>query len=209
MAVAKSPPVRLADFEQISRAILGMLVAENADITASCLFFGLIGEAILRKHYKINAMAVMGAASFNLGGINIAFANAPGSQVATEEANFHCWIEANGWFIDFSSIVFPEVIKSAGHPACGRLMFQKPLTKAALSLAELDAKGGFYCLSDSAMTKACRAGFHAIPAYDDLLNIITEQYVKPPKAMPTFGLMDKYGHTKPVSIASKRLDGVW
>lgn len=204
MKAARTPPVPFADFERISRGILGMLESEMADITASCLFFGLIGESILRRHYKIEARAMVGEAFYRLGGEHvIAFAR------HGEHQGFHCWVEAQGWFIDFSAIVFPEIVSALGHPPCRRLMFQKPLSKAALSAAELPANGGFHCLADSALTQAHRAEFHARLAYDDLLNIVTDWYRKPPTAMPVINVYDKYGNAKPASIAGKRLVGVW
>lgn len=200
MALAKTPPIKLADFEQISRAILGMLLSEKANIAASCLFFGLIGESILKRHYKLDARAVVGEAFYRVNDEAV---------LAFAQPGFHCWIEADGWLIDFSSLVFPEMLQPFGLPACRRLMFQKPLSESALALVELKAKGGFYCLADSALTQAHRAAFHGRAAYDDLLNIVTDWYRKPPKTLPTIGVQDKYGHTKPVAIARERLMGVW
>lgn len=210
MAPSKIPPVPLRDFERISRSVLGILVAEKANITTSCLFFGIIGESILNRHYKLEAKAVIGSAAFNLGGPkSIAFANPEGEPVSVGEENFHCWVEANGWFLDFSSLVFPEIVTSLGGQSCPRLMFQKPLMKSSLSLSELQPKGAFYCRPDDALSQERIAGFHSTLAYTDLVEICADWYKKPPRAMPTIGLGDQHGNTKPAFLSSFKFNGVW
>ena len=206
----RTPPVPLLDFERISQSVLGILVAEKANIAASCLFFGVIGESILNRHYKLKAKAVVGSVAFNLGGAKpIAFANPECERVAIGEENFHCWVEANGWFIDFSSLVFPEIVSSLSGQPCPRLMFQKPLAKASLSMFELQSQGAFYCRSDDSLTQEKISDFRGIPAYDDLVNICTDWYRKPPKPMQPIGLGDKYGNTKPAFVSSVKFGGAW
>jgi len=210
MALSKIPPVSLSDFERISQSILGILVAEKANIAASCLFFGIIGESILNEHYKLAAKAVVGSAAFNLGGSkSIAFANPEEELVSAGEGNFHCWVEANGWFLDFSSLVFPEIITSLGCQPCPRLMFQKPLVKSTLSLSELKPKGAFYCSPDDALTQKQIAGFRSTLAYADLVEICTDWYKKPPREMQPIGLGDRRGNTKPAFLSSAKFNGVW
>lgn len=210
MHPSKTPPVPLSDFERISQSVLGILVAEKANITASCLFFGIIGESILNRHYKLEARAVVGSAAFNLGAAKpIAFANPEGDPVTVGEENFHCWVEANGWFLDFSSIVFPEIIASLGGQPCPRLMFQKPLVKSSLAMSELQSQGAFYCRPDHARTQEAIAGFRSKLAYSDLAEICTDWYRKPPKQMAPIGLGDQHGNTKPAFLSPVKFDGVW
>lgn len=200
----------MRDFERISQSVLGILVAEKANITASCLFFGIIGESILNRHYKLKAKTVVGSAAFNLGGAKpIAFANPDGESVSIGEENFHCWVEANGWFLDFSSIVFPEIIAPFGGQPCPRLMFQKPMAKTSLAMSKLQSQGAFYCLSDEELTAQRIAEFRDTPAYVDLVEICTDWYKKPPKPMPPIGLADKYGNTKPAFLSPTKFNGVW
>ncbi|WP_104422752.1 DUF2026 family protein [Methylobacter tundripaludum] len=210
MTPSKTPPVPLRDFERISQSILGILIAENANITASCLFFGIIGESILNRHYKLKARAVVGTAAFNLTGAEaIAFATPEEDFVAIDKTNFHCWVEANGWFLDFSSLVFPEIVASLGHQPCPRLMFQKPLSKSALSLLELQSQGAFYCLPNDMLTLEKIAGFRSLQAYVDLIDICTNWYRKPSKPMAQIGLEDQHGNAKPAFLSSKKFKGVW
>ncbi|MDO8926680.1 MAG: DUF2026 family protein [Sideroxyarcus sp.] len=210
MVPSKTPPVPLRDFERISQSILGILVAENAHITASCLFFGVIGESILNRHYKLKARAVVGSAAFNLGGPKpIAFANPEGESVSVGEENFHCWVEANGWFLDFSSLVYPEIAVSLWGQPCPRMVFQKPLVKSSLAMSELQSQGAFYCRPDDALTQEAIAGFRSKLAYSDLTEICTEWYRKPPRQMPPIGLGDQHGNAKPAFLAPVKFNGVW
>lgn len=174
------------------------------------MFFGIIGESIINKHYKLKAKAVVGSAAFNLGGSKpIAFVNPEGESVAAGEENFHCWVEVNGWFLDFSSLVFPEIVASLGGPPCPRLMFQKPIEKASSSMSELQKQGAFYRRPDDTFSLEKIAGFRALPVYADLAEICTDWYRKPPKPMVPIGLGDKYGNTKPAFISSAKFNGVW
>jgi hypothetical protein len=210
MPPSKTPPLPLPDFERISQTILGILAAENANIAASCLFFGLIGKSILNRHYKLAAHAVVGTAAFNLGGPRlIAFANPVGEAVSVGQENFHCWVEVDGWFLDFSSLVFPEIIAARGSPPCPRLMFQKPLVKAALSIDELSVQGSFYRLPDEALTHKRFADFHRKTAYADLVEIATQWYRPPPERMPSITMRDKHWKPIPAVISTAKLIGVW
>lgn len=210
MVPSKTPPVPLRDFERISQSVLGILVAEKANIAASCLFFGIIGESILNRHYKLSAKAVVGSAAFNLGGAkSIAFANPQGASVSVGEEHFHCWVEANGWFLDFSSLVFPEIVTALGGQPCPRLMFQKPLVKASLFLSELQPQGAFYCHPDDALAQERITGFRSTLAYTDLVEICTDWYKKPPRPMLPIGLGDQHGNMKPAFLSSFKFNGVW
>jgi hypothetical protein len=210
VSISKTPPVPLRDFERISQTVLGILVAEKADITASCLFFGIVGESILNRHYKLNSKAVVGSAAFNLGGEkSIAFANPDGMPTSDGGVNFHCWVEANGWFLDFSSLVFPEIVTSLGNGTCPRLMFQKPLLKSSLSFSDLHQAGDFFCRSDEQLTRGRIANFRSKLAYNDLVEICTDWYKRPPKPMQTIGLGDQHGRVKPAALSSFKFNGVW
>lgn len=206
----KTPPVPLRDFERIAQTVLGILVAENANIAASCLFFGIIGESILNRHYKLNAKAIVGSAAFNLGGTkSITFANPEGKPAGDGETNFHCWVEANGWFLDFSSLVFPEITASLGNRPCLRLMFQKPLVKSCRSLSDLQHEGAFFCSADEQLTQDRIANFRSMLAYNDLVEICTDWYKKPSRPIQTIDLGDQHGKVKPVALSSLKFNGVW
>jgi Protein of unknown function (DUF2026) len=205
------PPVPLPDFERISQCILGILVAEKANITASCLFFGIMSETILKKYYGLNAKAVVGDAAFNLTGTDaIAFSDPPhGDPFAFNELNSHCWVEVDGWGLDFSSIIFPEIVARAGLPSCQRLMFQKPLSESAPSISELKTKGSFHLSSDSQLTIKETAAFLGRQAYADLIEVSIKWYKKPPKKMFKMDIITKSGDAKPAVVSPFKLNGVW
>lgn len=73
--LAKYPPVPYPEFQQISRLILGVLEAEQAEVISSCLLFGLAGEAVLKRHYRRPVVVRIGLAAYHLGVGSIAFAD--------------------------------------------------------------------------------------------------------------------------------------
>ena len=173
------PPLPLRDFERVSQTIMGILNAENANLTASCLYFGFMGEAILNSHYKLGAKAVIGKAAFSLPSVGVIAFDAPGgSAVTANNIPFHCWVEAKGWVLDFSSIVFPLIAKAGNMRPCPYRMFQKPLVKAARSISELDAEASFYVAPDHLASEKIMTPFMSKQANPQLIQIACEWYKK-------------------------------
>lgn len=202
--LAKYPPVPYPDFQQISRLILGVLEAEQAEVISSCLLFGLAGEAVLKRHYRRPAVVRIGLAAYHLGVGSIAFAD---PETGT---GFHCWVETEGWLVDFSSIVFPELTVALGLSPCPRLMFQKPLAEAAPTLSELDIEGSFHVLPNQALHQRTAAHFFSEQqAMVDLIQIIADGYQPPTQRFREITLFDQRGHHKTATLSRQRLKGAW
>jgi hypothetical protein len=202
----------LLDFERVFRTVHGILLNENCDPLKACLFFGTIGASILNTHYKLNAIPVVGVVTYNLGeNASLAFADFEGATLQSSKSGFHCWVEVENHFIDFSSPLFPEILKSKRLPhKCGRKMFQKQLTRVSRTPLEYEAKGSFFCQANATLSEQLIHEFLATPIYADLIKIGTEWYRQPPKKMiSTIGIANKYGVAKPVSLSSIRVEGVW
>ncbi len=114
-----------------------------------CTLFAVIGSTILGKFHNLNAAPFSGIAAFNLGLPKvIAFAEQTKTGIIPSEKGFHSWVEVDGWFIDFTAPLFPEMAASKNLGSCPRRMFQKKLSDAAGSIDELDRKASFYCKPD-------------------------------------------------------------
>jgi hypothetical protein len=114
-----------------------------------CTLFAVIGSAILNKFHNINAAPYSGIAAFNLGLSKVlAFAEQTNAGPVASEKGFHSWVEVDGWFIDFTSPLFPEMAASMNLGRCQRRMFQKKLSEASCSIYELNSIASFYCQPD-------------------------------------------------------------
>jgi len=132
MSAATAAPLSVDDYERVFRVVHGVLLNERGSPSEACLYFGAFGAAILATHHNLAALPVVGAAAYRLGTLAsdvLAFAQpTPSSGHASSENAFHCWVQVNGWALDFSAPLFDERLARAGMPrAYGRKMLQKPL----------------------------------------------------------------------------------
>ena len=121
--------IPLEDYSRIFRTIYSVLLSENARIHNSCIWFSLIGAAILDEHYKLNPKVFMGIAAYMVDDSTksvLTFAEENGERLRCTETGFHSWIMANDVIIDFTSPLFPTMIKTPdGKSLCEPKMFQK------------------------------------------------------------------------------------
>jgi hypothetical protein len=203
------PIVPLPDFQCISNAAAGIILSESGRLIGKCVLFGIMGEWLLRRKYKISdARAVVGAFGICVSQSKvIAFAGHQGT--SNNHENFHCWVEAAGFIFDFSSFLYPEL---AGHLPDFKyqpLMFQKRASQVSNSINSLQKPGDFYFLEDRSLKEITIDATLAVPAVADLLEILVNWYEPPPKKMSVIEVTNGKGHTKSVSIHNAVLLGAW
>ena len=205
-----TPPIAPADFERIFRTIHGVLIAKGFQTPEKCCqFFAVIGSVILDKHYRRKAIPWFGVAAFDLGlKRHMAFANSDGSLSAT---GFHAWLETDGWVVDFSSALFPELAKQAQIGTCGRKMFQKPLVKSAPSIEELNPELPFYVAPDQEFSSQRIDAFFESELYLDVLYQCVNWYKRPPKKMnePVLVGVNKQGQPEGAFLSPIMVEGAW
>lgn len=202
MAIRTTPPLPKPDFERIAQVCLGIIDAEGAPRSGSCLLFAGIGAAILREAYGKGAEINVGAAGFYLEtGVAFAFDSSGDAASGDDDAPFHAWVELQGWALDFSCIAYPLTRH--------RWMFQQPLAKARVSAAELDAPVSFYLRPSPPQRSVEVLTYLKRPAIQDLLGIACQWYRKPPKLMVPIGLADKQQTVRKAALSRLKLDGAW
>jgi hypothetical protein len=207
--------ITLQDYERIFRTIHGVLLTEKADIPRSCLFFGVVGAAILQNHYGVAAIPVVGPAIYKIGDQSndaIAFAQfGPKGELQASTEAFHCWVEVDGWCIDFIAPLFQEMVESSGRPCViDRKMFQKQVPTDIEAHVSLEKAGDFICLPDHELTNHLIEEYFNKPAMGDLVQICVEWFKRPPQEMiPTLGVADQHGKIKPVTLSPLRITGAW
>ena len=208
------PPLYMADFERVFRTIHGVLLNEQCEPARSCLYFGIIGAAILHKHHGLSARPMVGAAGYNFGtpaiGV-LAFAEPQRDAPHSSENAFHCWIEMNGWAIDFQAPLFSDLSSTVGLLLpVPRYMLQRQLQGASASLDELNRPNAYWYERNQLLEAQLFAGFIDKPVNNDLLNICVDWYKPHPKQMvECIGMGNNYGEVNPVRLSPLRLNGAW
>lgn len=206
---AIAPVIPLPDFQRIANAAAGLILSEGVELIGKCVLFGIMGERLLRSKYRINdARAIVGAFSVCISPSEvIAFAGHQGS--TDNRQNFHCWVEAAGWIFDFSSFLYPELARKSLGAACKPLMFQKPASQVAEASDAIKKPGDFYFREDRALREITIDSTLRPTAMQDILEILEQWYLPPPKKMPIIGVADSKGNTKPAALHNSILLGAW
>lgn len=168
----------------------------------------------MEQHYKIRANPVVGVAGYRVGyGENdvLMFAEFSEKGLISSSNGFHCWIEAEGWLIDFMMPVFPQLMTEIGHSKpCERKMMQKRLPLVSSSAETLQAVGDFFCIPDLKRTNEILLDFKTKPANADLAQISASWFKRPPnKMMKEIPISDGKGKVNQVKLIGGMLDGVW
>jgi len=202
--------LKLKDYERIYLVINSILKNESADPSICCIFFSAFGSYLLSKHYKIDAVPKAGLAAYHLGVNNdlFVFGEEYEGALTGERDAFHCWVEAEGWVIDFMAPAFPQ-LDTTGNSIPSR-MFQKPLNDMASSINEVQSLGDFYLESTSASTEKHMQVLSTSKAYGDLAEICSQWFKKYPRKMcKTIAVANEKGSLTPVHLTGNSIIGRW
>jgi hypothetical protein len=206
--------ISLDDYTRIFRTIYSTLLNENAKIHHSCIYFSLIGAAILDGHYKLKPKVYMGVAAYMVDDKSksvLTFAEKDGDRLVCSEKGFHSWIMANDVVIDFTSPLFPTMINTPdGSSLCEPKMFQRNIETMAKSPHELAANGDFFMSPDAKLTNDLVDAFIGVPLNMDLLNICSSWYRRMPSEMSQMiGITDGRGGLKSIHLQKFEVSGTW
>jgi len=206
--------IPMRDYGRIHKTIYSILESEDGNTEASCFYFCLFGASILRAHYRLNAKVVAGIAAYKLdssSGDLLVFAENQSGQVVCSENGFHCWLEVDGWLIDFMGPLFHQMMLSRGcESSCEPWMMQKRLRSMSESIESMDKQGDFYLRSSRKQLESLERYAMSKRAYADLAEIAVGWYKRPPKKMmKSIPVADARGDVKNVSLQGKSLLGAW
>lgn len=148
-----APPLSFEQYTRIYNVIYSLAQHFTRDEGKECVFYSINGAAIMHAHYGKNAAVVCGLGAVvvhRMGDVPTAvswFMEQPdGSCVATLEA-FHCWVECDGWVIDFSAPNYQRALETSpmatkgNVPLIPRKMLQKRFTQTDTSMDQLTRVG--------------------------------------------------------------------
>ncbi|MEM7579661.1 MAG: DUF2026 family protein [Cyanobacteria bacterium P01_A01_bin.80] len=208
------------DYEQIYKTIYSILKSEttNTLILQSCICFSIAGAFMLKEIYCLDATIAGGIAAYKVGNGDhsvATFADVSQGQFFCSENGFHCWVEANGWLIDFMAPIFPDAITSVGYQTkCESKMMQKSLDQMADSISSLETPGDFYVQKFPTFKDKIINIFLAKSESYDLLETLFDcsllWYKRPPEKMyERVSITDRKGNIKNFSLQGKSLVGAW
>jgi hypothetical protein len=179
----------------------------------ACNLFAMIGAQILREHYRLPALAVSGAAFFVISPEldALAFAEHANGRIFAGLDGFHSWIECKGYVIDLLAPLFPENMAEMNPLAeVPRRAFMKPLSAMASHLPlKGDPEGTFFLIPDEMCQANMQQTFQR-PIADDLLNVCTTWYRRPPKKIDSeFFIKDNLGKVLTLKRKDIGIRGFW
>lgn len=211
------PPPKLllpfADYCRVFRVIYSVLDG-RAHTHRACIFFAVAGAIILRRHYQLNALPVAGAAAYMVDSdtsLVATFGKIEDGMLLSSAEAFHCWVQCDGYVIDFMAPVFRENLQAAGiSTAIARKMFQRPLSEMAESSAEFDSDGAFSLFPSSERTQAMIDNFEAKASSGDLADVCGHWYRRPPKRISeTLDMANDLGKVERLTLHGPEVSGVW
>lgn len=188
-------PITLPEYERVFRTIHAVVKNEDGDPRRSCLFFGIAGAYLLSRHHRLkSARPVAGIAGYNLRtptNLFIVLGRIEDGELLSDVDHFHCWIEVDGWIIDFTAPLFDEMAPAERKGATvPRRMFQKPAITEASSFEGLNTPGAYIHIPNAELTTALMSHFSKKPAHSDLISICEQWYCRGrPKTDPHIGVV--------------------
>lgn len=200
--------IKQTDYHRIYRVINSLLVNENADPASASMYFSTFGAFILEHHYKVKAKPKGGLAAYNLDGKMILFADhRDDGHVTGAGENFHCWVEADGWAIDFMAPAFAEAAQGLSVPS---KMFQRPLSDMAASINDLSQSGDFYYKSEPEATARRFADWRKHAMIGDLASVAAGWFRKSPRQMQSsISVVDQSDKSTTIPLVGHALQGAW
>lgn len=200
------------DYQRIFRTIFSVLQNEGADLPHSCLWFNVIGAAILNRHYGIKARPVAGTAGYRVSaeerGI-ILFSSIVDDKLTVDDQGWHCWIETDEWFVDFMAPLFPILAKEHS-VLCAPNMMQRKIRFMKESINDLHVPGDFFAAPDADITKERLQHFASLPVNHDFIEMCSQWYAKPPKQMaPGIEIFGNMGQRNYVELSRFEVKGAW
>lgn len=203
-------PISLPDYERVFRVIHGVLLNEIGSPAHACLYFGVLGAAILKAHHRMDARPVVGAAGYNFGIAGQQPLVYAGNDGHASEQAFHCWVEADGWALDFQAPIFRESLATIqGTSDLPRWMMQKALNEAS-SFSALNERGSYWYEPHDDLARHLFGRLYQKASTADFERICAEWYKPSPKKLqPSIKIANQHGDANDVPLSQLLITGAW
>lgn len=206
--------IPLLDYLRIHRVIKSVLDSAEANTAHACWLFSMGGAAILRHHYRKEALPLAGAMCLMVDGKEanaLCFATVENDEMQSSENGFHAMVACGDHVIDFMSPIFPETSKSAKHDFIAPAKsFQRRIDSMTSSPSGLSKDGDFFFDPNMQLTDYLEQRVAQSLLQKDLINACVKWYVRPPKPIPAWIMMgDMKGKAEKVKLKDASVAGAW
>ena len=197
--------INSTEYERIYKIINSMVLNEGVAPDVASTLFSFFGAQILKNHYKLNALPKAGIAAYQLG------EGEGATMVADQAASFHCWVEVDGWLIDFMAPSFSSLKTTNDNGATlSPKMMQKPLSDMSKSVDGLSQSGDFYLEAINEVLMDKYAELKNTPVFGDLADVCSHWYNKPPKGIiANMVIEDQDGELTSIPLQGETVIGAW
>ena len=205
--------ITLKQYEDIYKIVASVGKHFSHGAGRSCQFYNVNGAYLLQEVLKIKARPIMGAALFMLTENKdvLSFAGEEDNNFFSSPEAFHCWVETENNYIDFTAPEYREAameIKEKGN--IPRKMFQKPKGSASENPYVLNNPGDFFLSENKELTASLLSKMASIPATQDFAYICCEWYKKlNKKKLQSFQIIDDLGEKTLINLKSSSIQGKW
>lgn len=209
------PLIKLNDYVRIFRVVHSVSEAVGNAAGRACLFYNVIGAALLEVNYKIKAQPVMGSAFFAVhdpSATVLAYSHkAEDGQISSSSDAFHCWIHAEGYVVDFTAPVYRESLEKLGLAyKIPRKAFQKRTELMASAHDHLAHEGDFFVEPNVDLTNEMMARFFRSYAARDLGEVCMAWFAKPPKQInEEMKMINDLGEITSMLLTDIEVSGAW
>ena len=190
------------DYERIYKVINSVVLNEDVSPEVSSILFSFFGAHILKKHYELNALPKAGFAAYKLG-------NNDDSMITAGRAeSYHCWVEVEGWLIDFMAPAYTSLQAKKGSKVAK--MMQKQLSSMSDSVNDIAHVGDFYLEANNRVLADKYTVIKNTPVFGDLASVCAHWYKKTPESIERkMTIEDQNGKLTNILLQGESIVGAW
>ncbi|TQS72979.1 DUF2026 domain-containing protein [Rhodobacteraceae bacterium] len=187
-----------------------VIESEGGDPAYACIYYSLFGANILVDDFGVDAKVRCGLATYHLGDDHqvLCFGEVTHAGRTSNGEEFHCWVEAEGWLLDFMAPNF-GTHKNTAFTARPK-MFQKRFADTAGHPDEMSHAGQFFFKHNPELPETLLRQLIEHQGNQDLANLCSQWFRKTPEKMQTsVATTDQNGKIHPVTLKAVSLRSNW
>jgi len=203
----------IEQYDLVYRVVSSLGAKFSHGAGSSCQFYNVNAAFIINNLFNIKARPVMGASFILLDEERfiLSFAEKQGEQFYSSPEGFHCWVETDNCFIDFTAPEYSETAACKQHSkVLANKMFQKNKQSISTSPYSLNNVGDFYFRENVELTEHLIDKINSIPGSRDMAEI-SLHWAKEILAnnISLLPLTDDLGEVTDVNLISSNLASAW